>query len=109
LIDMGNRFRLIVDEVDVVKPPHAMPKLPVASAMWKAKPDFETACTAWILAGGAHHSAFSQAVTTEMLEDFATIAGIEFLPIDADTKIRDFKQTLRTNEVYYALAKGWAI
>jgi L-arabinose isomerase len=109
LIDMGNRFRLIVDEVDVIKPPHPMPKLPVAQAMWKARPDFETACTAWILAGGAHHSAFSLSVTTEMLEDFATIAGIEFLPIDADTKIRDFKQTLRTNEVYYALNKGWAI
>ncbi len=109
LIDMGNRFRLIVDEVDVIKPPHPMPNLPVARAMWKARPDFETAAMAWILAGGAHHSAFSLAATTEMLEDFATIAGIEFVIIDADTKIRDFKQTLRTNEVYYALSQGWAI
>ena len=109
LIDMGNRFRLIVDEVDVIKPPHPMPKLPVARAIWKARPDFETAAMAWILAGGAHHSAFSLAATTEMLEDFATIAGVEFLIIDADTKIRDFKQTLRTNEVYYALNQGWAI
>ncbi len=109
LIDMGNRFRLIVDEVDVIKPPHPMPKLPVARAVWKARPNFETAAMAWILAGGAHHSAFSLAATTEMLEDFATIAGIEFLIIDADTKIRDFKQTLRTNEVYYALNQGWAI
>jgi L-arabinose isomerase len=109
LVDMGNRFRLIVDEVDVIKPPHPMPKLPVARAVWKARPDFETAAMAWILAGGAHHSAFSLAATTEMLEDFATIAGIEFLIIDADTKIRDFKQTLRTNEVYYALNQGWAI
>jgi len=109
LIDMGNRFRLIVDEVDVIKPPFDMPKLPVARAVWKARPDFETAAMAWILAGGAHHSAFSLAATTEMLEDFATIAGIEFVVIDADTKIRDFKQTLRTNEVYYALSQGWAI
>jgi L-arabinose isomerase len=109
LIDMGNRFRLIVDEVDVIKPPHPMPKLPVARAIWKARPNFETAAMAWILAGGAHHSAFSLAATTEMLEDFATIAGVEFLIIDADTKIRDFKQTLRTNEVYYALNQGWAI
>jgi L-arabinose isomerase len=109
LIDMGNRFRMVVDEVDVIKPLHPMPKLPVACAMWKARPDFETAATAWILAGGAHHAAFSLAATTEMLEDFATIAGIEFLIIDADTKIRDFKQTLRTNEVYYALSQGWAI
>jgi L-arabinose isomerase len=109
LIDLGNRFRLIVNEVDVIKAPHDMPKLPVARAMWKARPDFETAAMAWILAGGAHHSAFSLSATTEMLEDFATIAGIEFLVIDADTKIRDFKQTLRTNEVYYALNQGWAV
>lgn len=109
LVDLGNRFRLIVNEVDVIKTPHRMPKLPVAQAVWKSRPDFETACEAWILAGGAHHSAFSQAVTSEMLEDFATIAGIEFLPIDADTKIRDFKQQLRTNEVYYAMNKGWTI
>jgi L-arabinose isomerase len=109
LIDLGNRFRLIVNEVDVIKQPQPMPKLPVAQAVWKARPNFEIACTAWILAGGAHHSAFSQSVTAEMLEDFSTIAGIEFLVIDAETRIRDFKQTLRTNEVYYALNQGWAV
>jgi L-arabinose isomerase len=109
LLDLGNRFRLLVNEVDVIKTPHPMPKLPVAQAVWRARPDFETACTAWIYAGGAHHTAFSQAVTTEMLEDFATIAGIEFLVIDKETRIRDFQQQLRTNEVYYALNKGWTI
>jgi L-arabinose isomerase len=109
LLDLGNRFRLLVNEVDVIKTPHPMPKLPVAQAVWKARPDWETAATAWIYAGGAHHTAFSQAVTTEMLEDFATIAGIEFLVIDTDTKIRDFQQQLRTNEVYYALNRGWTV
>lgn len=109
LISLGNRFRMIVNEVDVIKTPHPMPKLPVAQAVWKPRPNFETSCAAWIYGGGAHHSAFSLAVTTEMLEDFARIAGIECLVIDADTKIRDFEQQLRTNEVYYALNKGWTI
>jgi L-arabinose isomerase len=109
LIDLGNRFRLLVNEVDVIRTPHPMPKLPVAQAVWKARPNFETATTAWIYGGGAHHTAFSQAVGTEMLEDFARIAGIELLVIDADTRIRDFEQQLRINEVYYALNRGWTI
>ncbi|MGB8600729.1 MAG: L-arabinose isomerase [Rhizomicrobium sp.] len=109
LISLGNRFRLVVNEVDVIKTPHPMPKLPVAQAVWKPRPDFETSCAAWIYAGGAHHSAFSLSVTSEMLEDFARIAGIESLIIDADTKIRDFEQQLRNNEVYYAMNKGWTI
>ena len=75
LIDLGNRFRLLVNEVDAVAPGQPMPRLPVARAMWVPKPNFEDACACWIYAGGAHHTGFSQAVTTEMLEDFAEIAA----------------------------------
>jgi L-arabinose isomerase len=107
LMDIGNRFRLLVNEVDVVKSEHNMPKLPVARALWKCRPNFEDACAAWIYAGGAHHTGFSQAVTTEMLEDFAAIAGIEVVVIDAKTNVRDFQQILRNNEIYYSLHSGF--
>ncbi|MFT3787201.1 MAG: L-arabinose isomerase [Tepidisphaeraceae bacterium] len=106
VVDLGNRFRLIVNEVDVVAPPKPLPKLPVARAVWKCRPDFKTACASWIYAGGAHHTAFSYAVTTEHLRDFAEIAGVEMAVIDADTKINDFRQTLRNNEVYHHLNVG---
>jgi L-arabinose isomerase len=105
LIDLGNRFRLIVNEVTAVKPPK-LPKLPVARAVWECQPDFKTACAAWIYAGGAHHTGYSYSVTAEMLEDFATIAGVELAIINADTRLPEFKQTLRNNEVYYHLAQG---
>lgn len=105
LIDLGNRFRLLVNEVDVVKS-KPLPKLPVARALWRCRPNLATAATAWIHAGGAHHTGFSQAVTTEMLEDFAAMAGIELVVIDADTRLREFKQTLRWNEVYHHLRSG---
>jgi len=108
LIDLGNRFRLLVNEVDVVAPEQPMPKLPVAQALWVPKPNFENACACWIYAGGAHHTGFSQAVTVEMLEDFAEIAGIELVVIDADTKVRDIKQQLRVNEVCFGLRDGFA-
>ncbi len=103
LVDMGNRFRLIVNEVEAVKPMADLPKLPVARVLWDAKPNLEIAATAWILAGGAHHTVYSQSVTTEYMEDFADIAGIEMLVIDANTSIRDFKDKLNANEVYYHL------
>jgi L-arabinose isomerase len=106
LIDLGNRFRLLVNEVDAVAPEQPMPRLPVARAMWVPKPNFEDACACWIYAGGAHHTGFSQAVTTEMLEDFAEIAGIELVVIDGATRVRDFRQQLRGNEVYYGLKDG---
>ncbi|WP_367392657.1 L-arabinose isomerase [Lewinella sp. LCG006] len=103
LIDMGNRFRLLVNEVESVAPERQLPKLPVARVLWDAKPNLETAATAWILAGGAHHTVYSQSVTTEYMEDFADIAGIEVVVIDQDTKIRNFKHELNANEVYYHL------
>ncbi len=106
LMDMGNRFRLLVNEVDVVSPDKPLPKLPVARALWVPKPDFNTAVTAWIYGGGAHHTGFSQAVTTEMLEDFAAMTGIELAVIDAETKLRHFQQELNWNEIYYGLRSG---
>ncbi|MBF6595295.1 MAG: L-arabinose isomerase [Thermaceae bacterium] len=105
LVDMGNRFRLIVHEVQAVNPPQ-LPKLPVARAVWEPKPDFKTGIAAWIYAGGAHHTGYSYAVTTEMLEDFAEIAGIELVVIDHKTELRNFKNELRQNDLYYALAQG---
>jgi L-arabinose isomerase len=107
LIDLGNRFRLLVNEVNVVAPEQPMPKLPVAQALWEPQPNFADACACWIHAGGAHHTGFSQAVTTEMLEDFAEIAGLELVVIDADTRVRDLKHQLRWNEVYYGLKDGF--
>jgi L-arabinose isomerase len=103
LVDMGNRFRLIVNEVEAVKPMGNLPKLPVARVLWDAKPDLETAATAWILAGGAHHTVYSQAITTEFMEDFADMAGIEILVIDKGTNIRNFKDTINANEAYFHL------
>ena len=106
LVDMGNRFRLIVNEVEVVPLDAPMPKLPVASALWIPKPNLEIGAGAWILAGGAHHTSFSQAIPAEVLEDFAEMAGIEYLLIGAETKISDFKKELRWNDLFYHLAKG---
>ena len=106
LIDLGNRFRLIVNELDVVDPPAPLPKLPVARAVWKPKPDFKTAGAAWIYAVGSHHTGYSYAVTAEHLEDLAEIAGAELVVIDANTELRGFKNELRQNEIYYHLAPG---
>ncbi|MEJ2000776.1 MAG: L-arabinose isomerase [Maritimibacter sp.] len=105
LVDMGNRFRLIVNTAEAVDHPD-LPNLPVARAVWEPKPDFKTALQAWILAGGAHHTGYSYDVTPEMLEDFATIAGIEMALIDENTQIDRFKQDLRNNEVYWHIAGG---
>jgi L-arabinose isomerase len=101
LVDMGNRFRLIVNEVEAVAPMADLPKLPVARVLWDCKPNLDIAATAWILAGGAHHTVYSQVLTTEYMEDFADIAGIELLVIDEKTTIRDFKDKINANEAYY--------
>jgi L-arabinose isomerase len=106
LIDMGNRFRIIVNTVDCVAPEADLPKLPVARALWIPQPDLKTGAAAWIYAGGAHHTAFSQAVTAEYIEDFAEMAGLEFVHIDKNTEIPEFRKELRWNEVYFMLAKG---
>jgi L-arabinose isomerase len=106
VIDLGNRFRMIVNEVEIVPPDAPLPNLPVARVVWVPKPDLKTAAAAWILAGGAHHAGFSQAVKAEHLEDFAEMAGLEFLLINDDTKLSEFKKELKWNEIYYHLAKG---
>jgi L-arabinose isomerase len=106
LIDLGNRFRLLVNEVEAVTPPKPLPKLPVARALWTCQPDFKTACAAWIQAGGAHHTGFSYSVTTEHLEDFAAMAGVEIVAINSDTKISEFKKELRWNDIAYHLSQG---
>jgi L-arabinose isomerase len=102
VVDMGNRFRLLVNEVKAVAPKHDLPKLPVARVLWKPLPDFATACTAWILAGGAHHTCYSQNLQPEhLIEDFAEMAGIECVLINEKTDIHQFKNELRWNEASY--------
>jgi L-arabinose isomerase len=105
-IDLGTRFRILVNEVDTVAPPEDMPKLPVAKALWEPRPNLEIAGAAWIHAGGAHHSVYTQGVTTQQIMDFAEIAGVEVVVIDADTSIAGFKKDLRHNAVYYHLSQG---
>ena len=101
VIDMGSRFRLIVNEVEVRDAAREFPKLPVARVLWKPLPDLVTGCTAWIYSGGAHHTCFSQNLTAQHLEDFADMAGMEVVFIDQDTRLRELKNHLRWSEVYY--------
>ncbi|HSZ33639.1 MAG TPA: L-arabinose isomerase [Puia sp.] len=103
IIDMGERFRMLANSVVAVKAPNSILNLPVARTLWKPLPDFQSACTAWILAGGAHHTCFSQNLSIECMEDFATMAGIEFVLIGKNTDIYQFKNELRWNDMYYKL------
>jgi len=107
VIDMGSRFRLIVNQVNIIPPEHPLPKLPVARAMWVPEPNLKVAATAWIHAGGAHHTALSRALTPEHLENFADMAGIEYLLIDANTTVAGFVKELRWNDAYYHMANGF--
>ena len=101
IVDMGNRFRIVVNTVKVIPPKEKLPKLPVARALWVPEPDLATGAAAWIHAGGAHHTGFSLALKPEHLEDFAAMAGIEFLLIDHETTLRGFKNELRWNDAAY--------
>ncbi|MEP7292188.1 MAG: L-arabinose isomerase [Chloroflexota bacterium] len=103
VMDMGNRFRMVVNDVDVIPPDAPLPKLPVARALWIPRPTLKTAAAAWIYAGGAHHTGFSLSLTAEHLNDYAEMIGIEYLRIDETTQIPAFKQALRWNDAYYAL------
>ena len=105
LVEMGDRFRLIVNTMTVIDCP-PMPKLPVASVLWKPDPDLKTAATAWIYAGGAHHTGFSQALTAEHLADFAAMSGTEYVLIDDKCNIDEFRKELRWNDLYYHINKG---
>ena len=106
LVDMGNRFRLVANEVQAVKAPEHFPKLPVARVLWKPHPDLNTSAAAWILAGGAHHTCYSQHLTAEHLEDFAGMAGIEFVLIGKNTNLYQLKNELRWSDVYYQFNKA---
>ncbi len=106
IVDMGNRFRLIVNEVEAVEAEHDLPKLPVARVLWKPLPDMKTGCAAWIYAGGAHHTGYSQNLTAEHMEDFASFAGIEYVLIGKETTLYQLKNELRWSEVYYQLNKS---
>ena len=105
LIDLGDRFRLIINDVDCKKTEKEMPKLPVATAFWTPQPDLATGAEAWILAGGAHHTAFSYDITAEQMGDWAEAMGIEAVYIYKDTQIRNFKNELKWNSMYYKLNK----
>ncbi len=101
IVDMGNRFRMLVNTVEAIEIKKDMPKLPVARVLWDAKPDLQTAAAAWIYGGGAHHTCYSQNIPAESLEDFAEIMDIEFLLIDEKTDPYRFKQELRWNDMSY--------
>jgi len=101
IVDMGNRFRLLVNEVEAIAPTHQLPKLPVARVLWKPYPDMKTGCSAWIQAGGAHHTGYSQNLTAEHMRDFSDMAGIEFALIGKNTDLYQFRNELRWNEAYY--------
>lgn len=101
MVDMGNRFRILVNEVEAVEPTEKLPKLPVARVLWKPAPDMQTGCAAWIYAGGAHHTAYSQNLTTDHIEAFAEMVGVEMVVIDKYTSLRQLKNELRWSEAYY--------
>src|SRR5687767_13914205 len=107
VVDMGNRFRLLVNAVEAVTPTEPLPKLPVARVLWKPLPDMKTGCTAWIYAGGAHHTCYSQNLTSTHMRDFADMAGIECVVIDKDTNLNAFRNELRWNEVYFKMGSGY--
>lgn len=106
IMDMGDRFRIVANIVDVVPTDAPLPNLPVARALWIPRPNLKTAAAAWIYAGGAHHTSFSYAVTADHLRDFADMAGIEFLLIDENTRVDEFKDKLRWNDLYYHLNRA---
>ncbi len=106
IVDIGQRFRIIANVVDVIPTDEPLPKLPVARALWLPRPNLKIAAEAWIYAGGAHHTGFSYSVTAEHLRDFAEMAGIEFLLIDENTRTHEFQKELRWNDLYYHLKNG---
>src|SRR5579872_4453845 len=105
IIDMGNRFRLIVNEVEAIASAHSLPNLPVARVLWRPYPDMATGCSAWIMAGGAHHTGYSQNLTAEHMRDFADIIGIELALIGKNTDIYQFRNELRWNEAWFGIKR----
>ena len=107
LVDLGTRFRMVANEVEVVAPDDELARLPVARAVWQPKPDLATSAESWITAGGPHHTVLSTAVDTDQLADFANLLGVELLIIDGSTNRRDFADRIRWNQAYYRLASGF--
>ena len=106
ILDLGDRLRMLANEVEIVDPDEPLPRLPVARAVWKPKPDLATSAEAWLMAGGPHHTALTTQYGIEVLSDFARIAGIELLVIDERSRSDDFEKELRWNQAYYKLARG---
>ncbi len=107
LADMGDRFRLVANEIDVVEPAEPLPNLPVARAVWKPRPNLRTSAEAWLTSGAPHHTVLSSAIGAEELTDLADMVGTELLLIDADTTIRQFTKEIRWNQAYHRLAQGF--
>jgi L-arabinose isomerase len=107
ICDLGDRFRLVLNEIDVTTPDEPLPNLPVARAVWAPRPDLPTSAACWIAAGGPHHSVLSSAVGTDVLDDFAEMLGVELLVIDGETRTRSFTQEIRWNQAYHRLAAGF--
>jgi L-arabinose isomerase len=107
LADLGDRFRLVANEIDTVAPPEPLPELPVARAVWRPRPDLRTSTESWLTAGGPHHTVYSSAVGAEELADLAEMTGTELTLVDADTTTRRLTQELRWNQAYYRLAQGF--
>ena len=107
LSDLGDRFRLVANEIDTVGPPEPLPKLPVARAVWAPRPDLRTSAESWLIAGAPHHTVYSSALSTEVLRDLAEIVGVELLVIDGQTRVRQFEKELRWGQAYYRLARGF--
>ena len=106
LADLGDRFRLVANEIDLVVPPEPLPALPVARAVWRPRPSLATSAESWLMAGGPHHTALTTALTSEHLADLAEMTAVEMLTIDAETTIRQFAKEIRWNQAYYRLASG---
>jgi L-arabinose isomerase len=106
LLDLGTRFRLVANEVEIVPPDEDLPRLPVARAVWRPKPSLAVAAESWLVAGGPHHTCLSRALTTDVFVDFAEIAEVELIAIDERTTVGDLKKELRWNQAYYHLARG---
>jgi L-arabinose isomerase len=107
LLDLGDRFRLVANDIEIVPPDEPLPKLPVACAVWKPAPNLATSAECWITAGGPHHTALSTAVSTDALADFARMVDVELVHITADTTPAGFANELRWNQAYYRLAQGF--
>jgi L-arabinose isomerase len=104
MVDMGTRLRLVANEIDAIDPPADLPRLPVARALWVPRPDFTTSAESWLLAGGPHHTAYTQGIGLDVIRDFAQMAEVELVAITADTDAERFRQEIAWSNAYWHLA-----